>query len=328
MSRLSRPLIILTLGLLTILVLLRFTQIDLSWEILGQLTPGYLLPAVLIHYSGFAVRGWRWRRLLGGLGYSVGFGYATLLLLAGWFVSALLPARLGDAARVAMLRRDHQISVSDGIASIISERTLDMGVILGLATLTALWVLPDRTPPWVWQSIAGGALGLLVVGAGLALSPRLEGWLRGRLTWPPLSRLIEFGFTFLAGIRRLARNPRLLLLTLGESVYIWLCDILLMYLVFLSLRADIALSVAAFISMIVDLAVAVPIIPGAIGQFEGAAVGVSRLFEIEPQTAALMAILNRLISFWSFMVVSGILTYLFGFAQVLQIQEPPQPDDV
>jgi uncharacterized protein (TIRG00374 family) len=94
-----------------------------------------------------------------------------------------------------------------------------------------------------------------------------------------------------------------------------------MYFVFLSIGATAPLSVSAFTSMTVDLAAAVPIIPGALGQVEGTALGVLSIFDIGTQQSSLMILLNRFVSFWSFILVSGAITYFFGFSQALQPEQ-------
>jgi uncharacterized protein (TIRG00374 family) len=248
------------------------------------------------------------------------YRYTTALLLAGWFVSALLPARLGDVARAAMLRRDHQISLTGGFASIATERALDIIAILLLAVVAALWALPGRTPVWVWQVIGGGFVLLIVTIGLLLLVPHLEAPLRRRLPWSVYQRLVTFGFELLAHIRRLGQNPTLLLIVVVESLYIWLCDVGLMYFIFRSIGPPVALSIVAFTAMMVDLAAAVPIIPGAVGQFEGAAIGLLSLFALPVDQSSLMVLLNRFISFWTFIVVSGIITAGFGFTQLLNIE--------
>ena len=317
MKRLSRPLIIIALGLLTLLLLLKLGNIDISMDTLRQINPLYLTAAIAIHYSGFAMRGWRWQKLLAGLGHSLGYVYATTLLLTGWFVSALIPARLGDVARAYMLRRDHRISMAQGLGSIATERTFDILSILILAASAATFALADRTPPWVWQSIGGGALLLGILAGILLLSPQLEHFFLNLLPWSIYKKVIRFGFELLNSIRQVGQNPKLLLLVTAQSLYIWLCDIFLMAFVFLSIGAKVPFSISAFTSMIVDLAAAVPIIPGALGQVEGTAIGVLSLFQTPTGQSSLMVLLNRFISFWTFILVSGAVTYLFGFSQAL-----------
>lgn len=320
-KRLTQPLIILILGLLTILVLIKLGNIDVSLQTLSQINVMYISIAIIIHYSGFAVRGWRWQKLLAGLEHHLNYSYTTTLLISGWFVSALIPARLGDVARAYMLRRDHNIAMSQGFASIATERVVDILAILFLATGAAILALASQTPPWVWQTIGGGGI-LFAIGLVVLLTiPRLETWFLSLSSWSFYQKIIRFGFELLASIRQLGQSPSLLLLVIGQSIYIWLCDVFLMYFIFLSIGVVTPLSVSASSSMIADLAAAIPIIPGAVGQFEGAALGVLSLFEISLEASSLMILLNRFISFWTFIIVSGAVTYFFGFSQVLNSQK-------
>ncbi|RME47963.1 MAG: UPF0104 family protein [Caldilineae bacterium] len=330
MKRLGRPLILVGLGALTVLVLLRLGNVDISMATLRRVELRYLLAAIAVHYSGFAVRGRRWQRLLDGLGHHLRYAYVTALLLAGWFVSALVPARAGDLARAYMLRRDHDVPMAQGFASLAAERALDIAAILALAGVSAVWALAGRTPPWVWQTIGGGVVLFAALAAALLVAPRLEEGLVSLLPWAVYRKAARFGFELLGSLRRLGRRPRLLATVAAQSLYIWLCDVLLMHLALRSIGVAAPLSVSAFTAMGVDLAAAVPIIPGALGQFEGTALGLLALFGIGAAQSSLVILLNRFISFWSFLAVSGAATYAFGFAQALQtekLETEPLPSD-
>ncbi|MEM7032758.1 MAG: lysylphosphatidylglycerol synthase transmembrane domain-containing protein, partial [Chloroflexota bacterium] len=261
MTYLTRILFIIILGILTLALLLQFGEFELSLATLQSLNLGYLILAICIHYSGFFVRGLRWKNLLGALDYPLSITYTTSLLLAGWFVSAVLPARLGDVARLTMLHRDHQIPIAQGVASVASERALDILAILGLMMITAFWALAGQVPSFVWQLAAGGA-GLLILFVIICvISPNLENWFLNLLSWPIYQKVVKFGFDLLANLRRLGQRPKLLLWVISLSIYIWLCDVLLMHLLFLSMGQTIAFSVSAFSSMVADMAAAVPVVP-------------------------------------------------------------------
>jgi uncharacterized protein (TIRG00374 family) len=85
----------------------------------------------------------------------------------------------------------------------------------------------------------------------------------------------------------------------------------------LGLGTHLPLRVVAFTAMGADLAVTVPITPGAIGQFEAAFVALLALFTVPAAQASLAVLLNRFISFWTFILFSGLVTYLAGFSRVL-----------
>jgi uncharacterized protein (TIRG00374 family) len=314
----TRLVVIVALGLLTLLLLIRLGNIDVSLDTLRRIRPGYLLAAVGVHYSGFVMRGERWRRLLAAMGYGVGFGYAFSLLLAGWFISALLPARAGDLARAILLRRDHQAPMAVGLGSVAAERAFDALALMSLAMLTGVWALAGHTPAWVWQSAAATA-GLLVMAlVGLLAAPRAQGWLTGRLNWPLYQKALRFGFDLLSSVRGLGRHPGVLLVVALSSLYVWLCDVFLAYLLFHGLGAPLPLAVVAFTAMAADLAVTVPITPGGVGQFEAAFVGLLALFAVPASLAGFAVLLNRFVSFWTFILFSGLVTYLAGFSRILR----------
>jgi uncharacterized protein (TIRG00374 family) len=317
----TRLALIAILGILTLLALIRLGNIDISLDTLRRIQPGYLAAAIAVHYSGFAVRGDRWRRLLAAMGHRVSYGYAFSLLLAGWFVSALVPARAGDLARAGLLRRDHDVPVASGLGSIAAERAFDALALVLLAALAGAWALAGRTPAWVWQS-AASMVGLAIVAAGgLIAVPRLESWLTGLVTWPLYQKALRFGFDLLRSVRALGRQPAALLVVAVQSVYIWLCDVLLAYLLLGGLGYPVSPPVAAFTAMAADLAVTVPLTPGAVGQFETAFVGLLALFAVPASQAGLAVLLNRFISFWTFILFSGLVTYLSGLSRALVAPE-------
>jgi hypothetical protein len=316
-----RVLLIAAIGLLTVLFLVRLGNIDVSPDTLQRIQPGYLLAAIAVHYSGFVVRGDRWRRLLEAMGHRVSLGYAFSLLLAGWFISALVPARAGDLVRAGLLRREHEVPVATGLGSVAAERAFDALALIFLAVLAGSWALADRTPGWIWQSAAAIA-GLFVIAIVLLVAvPRLEIWLIGLAHWPVWHQALRFGFALLHSIRDLGRYPAVLLVVTGQSLYVWLCDVFLAYLLLQGLGTRLPLGVAAFTAMGADLAVTVPITPGAIGQFEAAFVALLALFAVPAAQASLAVLLNRFISFWTFILFSGLVTYLAGFSRVLSARD-------
>ncbi len=159
----ARLIVIAVLGFLTLILLVRVGKVEISLDTLRRIQPGYLLAAIAVHYSGFVMRGDRWRRLLAAMGYRVSFGYAFSLLLAGWFISALVPARAGDLARAGLLRRDYDVPVATGLGSVAAERAFDALALVLLAVVAGVWALAGRIPEWVWQSAAATA-GLFATG--------------------------------------------------------------------------------------------------------------------------------------------------------------------
>jgi uncharacterized membrane protein YbhN (UPF0104 family) len=280
--------------------------------------------AVLVHYSSFALRGHRWQRLLAVLGYPLPYLYTTALLLAGWFTSALLPARAGDLLRVGVLRlgsgRHAPVPVASGLSSIVLERVLDILAILTLGASFGFALLREQLPPWLLGSYALGVALLLGFGAGLLLAPPLLGWLR-RLPWlgkyPLWQKAVTFLVQFVECLRILFRHPAAAAVIVTESILIWLGDALLVWLVALSLGAPLPLPAAAFVALTVDVLAAAPLTPGGVGQIDAAYAALLALLALPATYVGALVLLVRLISYWSFLAFSGLVTLVAGFGSLL-----------
>lgn len=326
LKKYSHVIILGVLSLVTVLALFRLGDIDLSAATLSQVHWGWFAAAVLAYYSGVVVRGWRWRRILGIIGYPIGIIYAQALLIAGMFVSAVVPARAGDVGRVAMLKRDYDIPVSQGVASLAAERALDVFAILILTALGVIWAVQGRVPPEV-STLILISTGLFGVGlVGLVAVPSFEPLLRRLGSWLPerlhsfYEKVLDFGFSLINGVRALASRPMVLSLAIVESLYIWLCDALVIYFALFSVAEFLPLSASLFTGMVSALVAAVPLTPGALGQYDSVVIGLLALFGVGIQSSTMVILITRLINLWTFIPISGVLTYAFGFARLLEVK--------
>ncbi len=114
------------LAVLTVALLLALGDAGAAWQAVKRADPRLIGLALVVHYSGFAVRGYRWQRLLAVSGHRLSYRYAASVLLGGWFVSVLLPARLGDAFRggpaPALLAQRPSVPVADSLGVILWAR--------------------------------------------------------------------------------------------------------------------------------------------------------------------------------------------------------------
>lgn len=286
----------------------------------------WLALAVLVHYSSFAVRGWRWQQLLGMMGHRLGYRYTTGLLLAGWFVSALLPARAGDLMRIGVLRLDspqhRPVPVAASLGSIVLERALDILAIVGLGLGFGWVVLRAQAPGWLVASYAAAAGLLALLAVGVVLAPPVLGWLRRWSQHRFWQTLLNFGEQLAASLRVLVQQPRRGVLVALASLYIWLCDALVVWLVLRSLGAALPLDMAAFVALTVDVLAAAPLTPGGIGQIDAAYVALFALWPTTTFNVGAAVLLIRLITYWSFLAFSGVITLLTGFGEVMQRVHP------
>lgn len=328
MKKYAHLIIIAVLSAVTVLGLLRLGKIDISLDTLLRVNGWWLLLAFITFYLSIVARGLRWQHILSTMDRPVPTLYAQTLLTAGLFISSILPARAGDIGRVTMLKQDHKIPISQGVASLAAERALDVFAVLVLALIGALLALPGRVPSEVLQLMVVTGV-LLVMGlVGLLAIPSLEGWLRQpgwlwrripQVVRPFYEKVVDFGFALVHGVRDLAQKPLALAAIVAESFGIWLLDALIVHLVLFSLNLHVPFSVSLVSSMVGVLATIVPLMPGALGQFEAGVISVLTLLSVSTADSSLTALLVRFISLWSFIPVSGLITYIFGFSRALSL---------
>lgn len=318
---LRRIALLMGLGLLTVVFLIALgggrtalaalAAVDLRWIALG----------LVIHYSGFVVRGLRWRQLLQVLGYRLSWRYVMALLLSGWFVSALLPARAGDLLRVAVLRtatpRRDPIPVVDSVGSIVTERALDMIALVVLGASVGFTLLRTAMLGWIVTAYGSALLLLGLALVALLIAPPLLQWLRRRSQQLFWQKLLDVAAQLVQSLRALGRFPAVTLLVFVESLYIWLCDAFLMWAVLRAMGVAAPVGSVTFVALTVDIFAAIPLTPGGIGQIEAVNMALLAILPLPPLNLSAAVLLNRAISYWSFLIFSGIVTFAVGIGQMM-----------
>jgi uncharacterized protein (TIRG00374 family) len=295
-------------------------------DALRRVDSRWLALAVAVHYGGFALRGWRWQTLLTALGYRLSYRYATSVLLAGWFVSALMPARAGDLLRVAALRlpppAQPSVPAGDTLGTLLLERGLDLLAILALSAGFGLVSLGGRVPTWV-LAVYGVALVLLIGAAVAALGmPSLLARARDAWQQPVWQTLWGFALQAAESLRRLPSDPRVVAQVVVQSLAIWLCDGLLLWLAGLSLGHALPVPAAIFVALTVDILAAVPLTPGGLGQIETAYAALLALLAQGGLPIAATVLVVRGVSYWSFLLVSGLVTLGAGLGRLFTAPRP------
>lgn len=324
---LRRMALLIGLGVLTVVFLLTLgggqaalaalLTVDLRWIALG----------IAIHYSGFVVRGVRWQQLLRALGCRLPWRDAMTLLLSGWFVSALLPARAGDLLRIAILGvpgvNRPAVPVANSIGSIVLERALDLAALVVLGAGFGFALLRTTMPGWVVAAYGATILLLGAAAIALLLAPPLLHWLRRRSQHRLWQQAVVLATQLVQSLQTVWRSPLIALQVTAQSLYIWLCDALLMWTVLKAMGVDAPLASITFVALTVDIFAAIPITPGGIGQIEAVNVALLALLPLPPFNLSAAVLLNRAISYWSFLLFSGVVTFAAGIGQMLMGGKAP-----
>jgi uncharacterized protein (TIRG00374 family) len=282
-------------------------------EVLAKTSLVWVGAVVVASLASLYIRAQRWRVLLRPLG-DIPLYPALSATAIGFGASSVLPFRLGEVLRPALLGRRAGVGLSGALSSVVLERLFDMLSVIGC--LIAV-LLIHHVPRELRRS--GYILtGLVVVGfVVLILMQRnrrgaeriVDAVLRG-LPARVAHRVRHMFDAFMNVVDGLADIPTVLLV-LFYSAYLWIVIALTFVFSFLALDTHVPL-VAASLTMVVTVAAAVslPQAPGAAGTWQFACVfPLERFFHVPHKHAVGYSILTWLVQ----MVVNiGVAAYFLA----------------
>ena len=261
----------------------------------------YLAAALGVYYLSFPVRAIRWARLLREGGVDIKGGDLLRILLIGWFVNCLVPAKLGDLYRSYLVKKRFGISLSRTVGVVVAERLLDLFVVFGLLVVDGYiafgrTVLPDMNVLYV----TAAALGLLIL-VGLvaiyAIAPRVARFFPREVQ--RISHLFREG---------VLHSFRALPVAGPMTLMVWFFEAARLLFVLSALGLFLPQSQVVFVAVASSLLTTVPLTPAGFGFVEIAMVYVLTAgFGLGQNDAVAVAVLDRAVSVFSVIVVGGFL---------------------
>jgi uncharacterized membrane protein YbhN (UPF0104 family) len=265
-----------------------FSAVDLT-AVLGILTHahlGSLFIAFLIMFTYPTSIAWRWKYLLGSMGYVVSFRECLKIVLGTWPIMSVTPLKAGDMLKGYYLGQKVPVWVSTG--SVITEKILDVYSLLAFSIIGSIFLgLKDIMLLSCGLLIVSSVAILITMRGGALLPPRFE------------SKIAALTHS----IQTLTSQPGKLLFILGFSIVKWLLAILQVHLCFQACGADVPLTFtsAAFpISVFVGL---IPISLAGMGTREAALIYLFRDYA-DPAICVSVGLLYAIFGYWLLTILS------------------------
>ena len=282
---------------------------------MARANPALMLAALLLYYTTFVARGLRWRYMLHNAGVERPPSVVVLgtIIFLSWFVNCLVPAKLGDVYRAYLLRKHGRISLSMAGGTIVAERIIDFGFVLILLGASALIAFRGHMPDEVRPILEFGGAAVLLGGVGLLTLRRWETLIPRFLP----ARFHPIYERFHLGTMSAFGNYGWLLLYTPLG---WLAEIVRFWLVAQAVGMNLGaspvqqLAVATFVALGSALFTSAVPTPGGLGAAELAIVAALALIGKSGEIAIAAALLDRLISYWSLILV-GFVVYLIWDAR-------------
>ncbi len=268
-------------------------QLDKLLEALRDFNYIWLIPASLIFLVSYLARVFRWQLLFAP--QKVHWHNVFHTLNIGYFLSNLLPARLGDLVRAYLIGELEGASKARALSTVVVERLSDGLAAVLLLAITALFVpnIPDIAKQGALSVAIVGVAGILFLvlisfqkERGLALLRRLTppiSVLHSPRLWGALESLID-GFAIL-------RSPRPLIGVAGWALFAWITGGILYWIIMIGINLQtngtlLPIQAAFLVMTITSLAVVVPSSPGYVGVFHfGAQITLNTVFGVDKSAA-------------------------------------------
>ncbi len=234
----------------------------------------YLIPASALFIIGIWTRAVRWRLLLNR---QISVTHSFHIINVGYFLSGILPLRLGDVARAWLTTRlEKPISGFTSLSTIVIERLLDLLTVLAMLGLTLVLLDVPGEVSSAGALVGAGAIVGAVVLAMFAYRPvyafRLLDFTERLI--PPLKKLNLKPITanFIEGLRPMSQ-PRVAATVVLWTAISWAFSIGAGFVFLFVIFEDPTLSATLAYIVLASFSVALPAVPGNLGPFEGAVVG-------------------------------------------------------
>jgi glycosyltransferase 2 family protein len=248
------------------------------WEQMREVTFYWLPFFLVIMIFSHMMRAERWRLLLLKDNRDVRRSTLFAGVMMGYFFNNLVP-RLGEITRPVYVARQHNMSSSNLIGTIVIERLFDLATMMVLMLFAALYLVRDLTGfqeifgtegwPWYFYLILPGLF--LLLGAGIWLTRKIliSFESREKIENRMLGKIVSKARSFsdgLVSIRHIENWPLFLLLTAG----IWFGYVLMAWLPFFMMNLQdvygLSISDAVVLTIVSSVGVTIPT-PAGIGSY-------------------------------------------------------------
>ncbi len=283
-------------------------------NVFTEADPVFVLAALLANLGSVAAKALTWKAAIDAVpadddGNRLDVPLRDVIppIFIGFLLNTVLIARLGEVARVSVLRRkllarDQAVPVSTLVGTLVTEQILSGIMLIGVLVGVVAFAPVPKQAVDLLAVLSGVVLLVALVAAGIEVATRIQ---RRRMV--PAGDYVErwwhlLGISFTATIRAMRegqaifRRPRLLAWGLVMATVSWVMQLAGIYWALRAYGIDEGLGAAGVVFLASNLVQLFPITPGNLGVFQGAtAGGLSVLYPVSSDLALTFSIGLQLI---------------------------------
>lgn len=294
-ARSSRDRRWLSIKLLVGLALLAFvgTRVDLRTvsDQIGKLSSGPVVLSLAVFAASILLHAYRWSLVLRFLRIGLSYLDTVRLIVAGNFLNLFLPGNLGGDLYRILGTRHRAASLVQATGVVVLERYAGFLATFLMAVGAIVFTDYSEEQPYVAVAVVGSLVAFLLpllLGMRKGSAARIMAGLE-KLRAERAARLMD---RLSRALRRLARQPRLLLGLLALSAAMKACVALILHLLALGLGIEVSWIILLVFLPIHTVVSALPISLNGLGVREANLVGFFTLSGLTPEQAASLAFLH------------------------------------
>ena len=301
------------IAVLVLLVSQRYS-LQVIANVFTEADPVFVLAALLANLGSVGAKSLTWKAAIDavpadedGRRLEVQIREVVPSIFIGFLLNTVLIARLGEVARVSVLRRKlvargETVPVSTLVGTLVTEQILSGIMLVGVLVGVVAFAPVPRQAVDLLAVLSGVVLLIGLVAAGIEIATRIQ---RRRMV--PTADYVErwwhlLGISFTSTIRGLREGqaifgrPRLLAWGLTTATVSWVMQLAGIYWALRAYGIDEGLGAAGVVFLASNLVQLFPITPGNLGVFQGAtAGGLSVLYPVSSDLALTFSIGLQLI---------------------------------
>lgn len=258
--------------------------------------------AIAAYYSSFFIRGLRWQKLLDTIKIRVSIFPLTEMVFLSWFANSIVPAKIGDIYRSSLLKKYNNVSISTSIGTIVAERIFDLSVLIILLSVSGLLLFKGKMPLEIKQSIEIGSILLGFIILMLVLLKLFKNYIRKIIP----KKFVNIFENLHHGVYNSFSNMDTFVYVAILTIVTWILEAGRFLLVSRALGVNLDLLAIIFVVLAASLITALPLTPAGLGAVEVAIVGILAILGVDTAIGTSLALLDRIISYWSILAVGAI----------------------
>ncbi|MCC6388635.1 MAG: flippase-like domain-containing protein [Dehalococcoidia bacterium] len=285
----------LALTALSVGLLVKLIAWQTVWGVLQSADERLIVLAILCLVLSLVAKTARWRLLLPD-DSPVATPRLYRILHISFLLNNVLPARLGDVARIALASRQPGLRFGSVLSSLLTERVTDTVTLLAcFVAISPFLPIPSTYEPWLHAAWTVLAAAVVITVAGYFLRDLVRRSLFERVRLPLPGALRAETASFRDGLRLLFARRHVLLIW-GWSAGAWAGAFAINWFLMAALHIHTPMAVAVLLTCTTNLAMLLPSSPGYVGVFHAAATLTLMPFHVEPSAALSFAILAHLVN--------------------------------